>query len=123
MEIREEKYEDDEFYDVAAIKSVISIPQEFEDMLYKMKKGALQMNVKSVCVLGATGSGKSSTCKTITGSKTNEIFNPSSSLSAATYETKGSCTNWFGKSDLEPVIVLDTPGLGDTEGRDTQHIA
>ena len=35
---------------------------------------------------------------------------------------KGVITNWFGERDNEEVIVVDTPGLGDTEGRDAQHI-
>jgi len=32
-------------------------------------------------------------------------------------------TNWFGQNGEKPVMVIDTPGIGDSEGRDTDHIA
>ena len=44
-------------------------------------------------------------------------------MTSETFETKGICTTWFGQEDLEKIFVLDTPGLGDTAGKDTQHIA
>ena len=31
-------------------------------------------------------------------------------------------TNWFGQDIESPVIVIDTPGIGDSEGKDTEHI-
>ena len=76
-----------------------------------------------MCVLGNTGTGKSSTCKTITGATSNEIFNPSCNFTSETFETKGTCTKWFGREYLERIFVLDTPGLGDSDGGDTKHIA
>ena len=108
---------------MAVIKSVVSIAKDFEDMLFNMTIADIKSNVKSLCVVGSTGTGKSSTCKTITGLTTNEIFNPSNSLTSETFETKGICTTWFGREDLEKIFVLDTPGLGDSDGRDTKHIA
>lgn len=74
-------------------------------------------------VIGGTGSGKSTTCKSITGIRGNEVFEANDGLSSVTTETKGILTTWFGDRDLEPLIVLDTPGLGDSEGRDVKHIA
>ena len=32
-------------------------------------------------------------------------------------------TRWFNKPNEDPVIVIDTPGTGDSKGRDTKHIA
>lgn len=40
-------------------------------------------------------------------------------MNSHTYETKGILTNWFGKEDSESIFLLDTPGLGDSKGRDT----
>ncbi len=44
-------------------------------------------------------------------------------MNSHTYETKGILTNWFGDGDNAKIFVLDTPGLGDSAGRDTKHIA
>ena len=35
----------------------------------------------------------------------------------------GLLTRWQGIKEEEPVIVLDTPGFGDSKHRDTEHIA
>ena len=70
--------------------------------------------------MGATGAGKSSTCNTICGK---EHFHTSDSLNTHTYETKGLFTNWFNDRANERILLIDTPGLGDSDGRDTQHIA
>ncbi len=71
-------------------------------------------------MIGATGSGKSQTCNTISGEN---YFQASAGMTSHTYETKGMLTHWFGDKQLEKIFVLDTPGLGDSEGRDTKHIA
>ena len=71
-------------------------------------------------MIGATGSGKSSSCNTICGQR--DKFAVSSGLDGHTYETKGILTPWFGKGD-EEIFIIDTPGLGDPKGRDTKHIA
>lgn len=76
-----------------------------------------------MCVIGGTGSGKSASCKSITGIKSNDIFMPSDSINSVTTKTKGILTNWFGNKNKEQIFVLDTPGLGDTKGRDPKHIA
>jgi predicted GTPase len=69
-------------------------------------------------VIGATGSGKSASCKSITGLKSDEVFKASGSLASMTYETKGTLVNWFGDKTKEQLFVIDTPGLGDSKGRD-----
>ena len=83
----------------------------------------IQELFKCVCVLGGTGTGKSASCKTITGIKTNDVFKPSSSLSSVTFETKGIMANWFGDKTKEKIFVIDTPGFGDSDGKDTLNIA
>ena len=47
------------FYDVARLKTVICVPEEFETELVKCSKQQIQKKYKSVCLIGATGSGKS----------------------------------------------------------------
>ena len=32
-------------------------------------------------------------------------------------------THALGSDENEPVIIIDTPGIGDSKGRDTEHIA
>ena len=79
--------------------------------------------MKSIVVLGSTGAGKSATCKTLTGQRDNEVFKTSDRMSSATYLTKGMLSNWYGREGLERIFVIDTPGLGDSQGRDTKHLA
>jgi predicted GTPase len=109
-----------EFYDVSRIKAVIKIPPEFEDTLIKFSKNKITSLYKSICLIGATGAGKSSTCNTVCGQC---HFKASEALESFTYATEGILTNWYGNKDKESIFVLDTPGLGDSKGRDTEHIA
>jgi predicted GTPase len=44
-------------------------------------------------------------------------------MASHTYETKGILANWFGDPKNDKIFILDTPGLGDSKGRDTKHIA
>lgn len=71
-----------------------------------------------MCVIGGTGSGKSATCKSITGIKSNDIFKPSDSAISETTKTKGILTYWFGDKSNDQIFVIDSPGLGDSKGRD-----
>ena len=36
---------------------------------------------------------------------------------------KGLVTTWFGERNEKPVMVIDTPGIGDSKNRDADHIA
>lgn len=108
------------FYDVARLKTVICVPEEFETELLRCSKHEIQRKYKSVCFIGATGSGKSQSCNTICG---RDYFEASASMNSHTYETKGILAHWFGDPKNDKIFVLDTPGLGDSQGRDTKHIA
>lgn len=55
------------FYEVAKIKAVINVPEAFEDHLFSMSKEQIRGQFPSICLIGATGSGKSSTCNTLCG--------------------------------------------------------
>ena len=70
-------------------------------------------------VIGSTGTGKSSTLNTLCG-KQNE-FHVSSSEQSETSETTCKILDWRASS--KEVCFIDTPGLADTLGRDTKHIA
>ena len=44
-----------DFYDVAKIKAVISIPEKFEDILIQCSKDRVIEMIRSICLIGATG--------------------------------------------------------------------
>jgi predicted GTPase len=73
-----------------------------------------------VCLIGLTGHGKSFTCNSL--SKTEE-FKVSSETESETEKVKGVVIRWRKEPKGEPSIIIDTPGLGDSKGRDTEHIA
>jgi predicted GTPase len=75
---------------------------------------------KIACVIGLTGSGKSSTANSISGQ---QKFKESCGTASETDLVNGLLSTWQGVKGEEPVIVLDTPGLGDSKGRDTEIIA
>jgi predicted GTPase len=74
-----------------------------------------------VVVIGSTGTGKSSLCNILCGHPTGQRF--------MVWEKADSCTNittkhiekWFGTGS--EFVLIDTPGLGDSKGRDSVHIA
>jgi predicted GTPase len=96
------------------------VPKEFETELLNYPKIEIQRIYKSVCFIGATGSGKSQSCNTICGK---DYFEASANMNSHTYETKGILAHWFGDPNNDKIFVIDTPGLGDSQGRDTKHIA
>ena len=51
------------------------------------------------------------------------MFKVSEAIHSETNAVKGIITTWQGKPYTEKIIVADTPGIGDSEGRDTEHIA
>ena len=77
------------------------------------------MRLTKIVVVGSTGSGKSSLNNTLCGIQ-NE-FKVSASKQSETFKTTSKQLFWRC-SDRE-VILIDTPGLADTKGRDTKNIA
>jgi predicted GTPase len=71
-------------------------------------------------MIGVTGHGKSSTCNSICGGNR---FKAASTSQSVTEKVSGVLVRWEGKPDGEPLIVIDCPGFGDSQGRDTEHIA
>ena len=71
-------------------------------------------------MIGITGHGKSSTANSICG---REKFTVSAGSESETDSVAGLLTRWQGIKEEEPVIVLDTPGFGDSKHRETEHIA
>ena len=74
----------------------------------------------SICLIGVTGHGKSSTANSLVGQK---YFKASQNLQSETADVKGLVTHACGNINNEKLIVIDTPGFGDSKGRDTDHIA
>jgi len=75
---------------------------------------------KSICVIGLTGHGKSHTCNTLSNS---EEFKVSAATESETEKVSGIVTRWRKEQKGEPCIIIDTPCMGDSKGRDTAHIA
>ena len=77
-------------------------------------------------LLGVTGSGKSATCNTLSDSS---HFKVSGSCESETDKVSGLVCRWRGQNQGAekdkgfPFIIMDTPGFGDSKGRDTSHIA
>ena len=75
---------------------------------------------KVVCMIGVTGTGKSATANSIIGQN---YFKCSAAADSETMEVRGLVNQWFGNENMGHMLMLDTPGIGDTQNRDTQHIA
>eukprot|EP00026_Physarum_polycephalum_P010982 Phypoly_transcript_11171.p1 GENE.Phypoly_transcript_11171~~Phypoly_transcript_11171.p1 ORF type:complete len:380 (+),score=49.83 Phypoly_transcript_11171:45-1184(+) len=72
---------------------------------------------KVAVVMGPTGSGKSALCNIMAGSI---LFTESPDLSSCTYQTSIHTSNWMNSG--QKTMIVDTPGHGDSAGRDTEHI-
>jgi len=74
----------------------------------------------NICILGSTGSGKSSMGNLLSKSS---VFKASSEANSCTFDT--AFTTYFDTQTNKYFKIIDTPGLGDSRGTkyDTQNIA
>jgi hypothetical protein len=73
-----------------------------------------------LCMIGCTGHGKSTLANSVSGA---DQFSVSASTESETCSFDVVLTRWFNKPQEDPVIYIDTPGIGDSRNRDTKHIA
>ena len=110
-------------FSLAQIRRIIEVPSVWEEAFTTAAladREALSKKFKIVALIGCTGSGKSATANSICGQ---QRFKESCSTVSETDSVTGLLSTWQGVEGEEPVIVIDTPGLGDSKGRDTGHIA
>ena len=113
----------DNAFTLAQIKKIIEVPKDQEKAFEAAAiagKEELSKKFRVVCMIGLTGHGKSSTANSICGQ---EKFTISAGTESETDSVSGLLARWQGIKEEEPIIVLDTPGFGDSKGRDTGHIA
>jgi predicted GTPase len=80
-----------------------------------------QAKKSSVVVLGPTGTGKSALCNTLCGDISKTRYAERSEIISEISKTKQETVKWFGNES--EFILVDTPGLGDSEHRDTLNLA
>jgi predicted GTPase len=73
-----------------------------------------------MCILGTTGVGKSSLANTLSEVKK---FKVSADLKSETENTQGIFVTLKHNDKSYPALIIDTPGFGDSEGRDSIHSA
>eukprot|EP00927_Polykrikos_kofoidii_P032654 TRINITY_DN27753_c0_g1_i1.p1 TRINITY_DN27753_c0_g1~~TRINITY_DN27753_c0_g1_i1.p1 ORF type:complete len:838 (-),score=132.43 TRINITY_DN27753_c0_g1_i1:240-2639(-) len=71
-------------------------------------------NILTLCMLGATGAGKSSLCNSLFGCRSDDLFQVGQDMESTTSETTASLFHWRGQSDK--VRCVDTPGFMDSRG-------
>lgn len=73
--------------------------------------------------IGCTGCGKSSLCTALTGQLRNKSSFPvGSGAKSETTACEVAELHWFGDEQQEKFMLIDTPGLNDSEGGDELHI-
>lgn len=77
-----------------------------------------------VAIIGETGAGKSLLASKLAGLEhDNSIFRVDDTPKSVTETTDMYLTRWLGNESEEEIVVVDTPGLLDSEGRDAEHAA
>ena len=76
--------------------------------------------MKRVCIIGLTGDGKSGLCNTLCGDYAKKKFQESEKTDSCTNKTIVQKVKWINSN--EEFYLADTPGLGDSENRDSLHI-
>jgi predicted GTPase len=100
---------------IIQIKNATEI--EDEKLVEEIETG----QTKVLCLLGGTGVGKSSLGNTLSCNK--KSFKTSADLKSETDDTKGIVTTIEHNGKRHQTLIIDTPGYGDTEGRDSIHTA
>lgn len=101
------------------------IVEDYDPSKHKLKNNELT----KVLIIGSTGSGKSSFCNTLIGDSTNSLFKESKGVKSFTLSTSIKEVNWFDcedsstKNNKDKFVLIDTPGMNDSENRDTHHIS
>jgi hypothetical protein len=75
----------------------------------------------TLCFIGSCGTGKSTTCQTLSGSK--DAFPASDGIDSCTDLPSVVKCKWSKVLGGKGLTLIDTPGLCDPSGRDSQHIA
>lgn len=79
-----------------------------------------------VLVLGSTGSGKSALCNTLIGDNECLKFGENEKLDSYTMKPEPEKVEWFDKDDKklkkEEFLLIDTPGLNDSNDNDSKNI-
>lgn len=73
-----------------------------------------------LCLIGATGVGKSSLGNMIGNLSEDQTFEVSGDTESCTVKSLSRVCTWADGSEF---VLMDTPGLGDSKGRDIAHIA
>jgi len=73
----------------------------------------------TLIIIGETGKGKTSLCRLLTGSSQ---FQPSDGSQSATLSVSTATVLSNFCHTVGPVLIVDTPGLNDSKGRDNQHL-
>ncbi|GBG30355.1 AIG1 family protein [Hondaea fermentalgiana] len=73
-------------------------------------------------VIGETGVGKSLLASKLAGlDRENSVFRVDDTPESVTVVTDMYLTHWLGKDEDQEIVLVDTPGLLDSEGRDAEH--
>ena len=75
----------------------------------------------AILMIGLTGAGKSETANTIAGEP--NLFPANSSVRSTTQENILKKCHWFNEHNSGNYTIIDTPGLGDSEGKDFDHLS
>ncbi|CAK9092774.1 AIG1 family protein [Durusdinium trenchii] len=92
--------------------------------LQSFRKLRGEREIPVVAVLGETGVGKSLLASRLAGLKEeNSVFRVDKTLKSVTSTTDMYLTHWLGQEGGGEVVIVDTPGLSDSQGRDDANVA
>lgn len=74
-------------------------------------------------LLGPLGAGKSQLCAALAGLGPDGVFQVGDSTDPITTKTTCHSAQWFGSDEEEEFMAIDTPGVGEGDGRDPANIA